>query len=375
MKFVIKTVLNLTVSIINFELYKGNTVFDIIAPLDKVTSQFVNTLQDKIDLKTKPQGSLGLLESIAFKVALLQQTLEPRFIEPSVIIFAADHGIAEQGVSLFPQVVTEQMVLNFLQGGAAINCLSKQHNMKLKIVNAGVKANFDHIQNDNFINQPIALGTENFAKQPAMTELQCLSAINKGAEIVKQQHGLGCNVIGFGEMGIANTTSAAAIMAAILNLTGKECAGKGTGIDQQTISLKAQVIDDAIEKYQLGEADPLTILQTVGGFEIAMMVGAMLKAAEFSMLVLVDGFIASSAALVASEMHDDFLQYTQFCHQSDEQAHQLLLASMGATPLLQLGMRLGEGSGVAVAYPLLVSALTFLNEMASFADAGVSDSQ
>ncbi|WP_298941410.1 nicotinate-nucleotide--dimethylbenzimidazole phosphoribosyltransferase [uncultured Psychromonas sp.] len=350
-------------------------MFDIIAPLDKVTPQFVNALQDKIDLKTKPQGSLGLLESIAFKVGLLQQTVEPVFSEPSVIIFAADHGIAEQGVSLFPQVVTEQMVLNFLQGGAAINCFSKQHDINLKIVNAGVKANFDHIQHEHFVNSPIALGTENFAQQPAMTQEQCLTAINKGADIVNQQHQLGCNVIGFGEMGIANTTSAAAIMAAILNLTGQECAGKGTGIDQQTVSLKAQVIDDAIKKYQLTEAEPLTVLQTVGGFEIAMMVGAMLKAAELSMLVLVDGFIASSAALVASEMHDDFLQYTQFCHQSDEQAHQLLLTSMSATPLLKLGMRLGEGSGVAVAYPLLVSALTFLNEMASFADAGVSDSQ
>lgn len=348
-------------------------MFDIIAPLDKVTSEFVETLQTKIDLKTKPRGSLGLLESIAFKVGLLQQTLEPTFIKPSIIVFAADHGIAEQGVSLFPQVVTEQMVLNFLNGGAAINCFSGQHNIDLKIVNAGVKANFDHIKNENFINQPVGLGTEDFSQQAAMTKQQCLTAINKGADIVKQQHQLGCNVIGFGEMGIANTTSAAAIMSAILNLTGQECAGKGSGIDQQTIALKAKVVDDAIKKYQLNDTDALTVLQTVGGFEIAMMVGAMLQAAELSMLVLVDGFIASSAALVASEMHDDFLQYTQFCHQSEEQAHQLLLTSMGATPLLNLGMRLGEGSGVAVAYPLLVSSLTFLNEMASFADAGVTD--
>lgn len=348
-------------------------MFDIIAPLDKVSCEFVNALQSKIDLKTKPQGSLGLLESIAFKVGLLQQTLEPTFNKPSIIIFAADHGIAEQGVSLFPQVVTEQMVLNFLSGGAAINCFSGQHNIDLKIVNAGVKADFDHIKNENFINLPVGLGTEDFSQQAAMTKQQCLSAINKGADVVKQQYELGCNVIGFGEMGIANTTSAAAIMSAILNLTGQECAGKGTGIDQQTIALKAKVVDDAIKKYQLNDVDALTVLQTVGGFEIAMMVGAMLQAAELSMLVLVDGFIASSAALVASEMHDDFLQYTQFCHQSEEQAHQVLLTSMGATPLLNLGMRLGEGSGMAVAYPLLVSALTFLNEMASFADAGVTD--
>ena len=348
-------------------------MFNITAPLDKVSSEFVNTLQSKIDLKTKPQGSLGLLESIAFKVGLLQKTLKPTFIKPSIIIFAADHGIADQGVSLFPQVVTEQMVLNFLSGGAAINCFSRQHDIDLKIVNAGVKANFEHIKNQHFINRPVGFGTEDFSQQAAMTKQQCLTAINNGAEIVKQQFEQGCNVIGFGEMGIANTTSAAAVMSAILNLTGQECAGKGTGIDQQTITLKAKVVDDAIKKYQLNDADPLTVLQTVGGFEIAMMVGAMLQAAELSMLVLVDGFIASSAALVASEIHDDFLQYTQFCHQSEEQAHQLLLTSMGATPLLNLGMRLGEGSGVAVAYPLLVSALGFLNEMASFTDAGVID--
>jgi len=348
-------------------------VFNIIAPLDNVTPEFVDSLQEKIDLKTKPQGSLGLLETIAFNVALIQQTLTPHFTKPSVLVFAADHGIAEQGVSLFPQVVTEQMVLNFLQGGAAINCFSKQHNIDLKIVNAGVKANFDSVKNAHFINKPVALGTQNFAKQAAMSKEQCLQAIKQGAELVKQQHAQGCNVIGFGEMGIANTTSAAAIMAAVLQLTGSECAGKGTGIDKATVLIKAKVIDDAIEKYHLADADALTILQTVGGFEIAMMVGAMLQAAELSMLVLVDGFIASSAALIASEMDDNFLLYTQFCHQSEEQAHQVLLSAMGAEPLLTLGMRLGEGSAVALAYPLLVSALTFLNEMASFADAGVSD--
>jgi nicotinate-nucleotide--dimethylbenzimidazole phosphoribosyltransferase len=350
-------------------------VFNIIAPLDKVTPEFVESLQDKIDLKTKPQGSLGLLETVAFNVALIQQTLTPDFSLPSVLIFAADHGIAEQGVSLFPQVVTEQMVLNFLRGGAAINCFCHQHNIDLKIVNAGVKANFEDVSNTHFINTPIALGTQNFAKQPAMSKEQCLQAIKQGAALVKQQHAQGCNVIGFGEMGIANTTSAAAIMAAVLQLTGKDCAGKGTGIDNTTVALKAKVIDDAIAQYQLADADALTILQTVGGFEIAMMVGAMLQAAELSMLVLVDGFIASSAALIASEMDDNFLLYTQFCHQSNEQAHQVLLNAMGAEPLLNLGMRLGEGSGVAVAYPLLVSALTFLNEMASFADAGVSEGE
>ena len=349
-------------------------MFDIISPLNKVSSEFVHSIQDKIDMKTKPQGSLGLLEGVAFKVALLQQTLTPKFVKPSVIIFAADHGVADEGVSLFPQVVTEQMVLNFLNNGAAINCFSNQHDIELKIVNAGVKANFDNITNSHFINAPVASGTRNFVKQQAMTKEQCLAAINKGADIVKAQFDAGCNVIGFGEMGIANTTSAAAIMSALLGLTGQESAGKGSGVDDATVLTKAKSIDIAIEKYQLNTSDPLTVLQSVGGFEIAMMVGGMLKAAELSMLVLIDGFIASSAALVASEMNENFLQYTQFCHQSEEQAHKRLLAKMDAKPLLSIGMRLGEGSGVTVAYPLLVSAMTFLNEMASFADAGVSDS-
>jgi len=353
---------------------KETSVFDIISPFDKVTPEFVQQIQEKIDMKTKPQGSLGLLEKIAAKVALLQQSLTPSLRHPNVIVFAADHGIAEQGVSLFPQVVTEQMVLNFLNNGAAINCFSNQHNIQLKIVNAGVKANFEHINDAHFINAPIAQGTYNFVEQPAMTKQQCLAAINKGAEVVKAQFDQGCNVIGFGEMGIANTTAAAAIMSAILGLTGQESAGKGSGVDDATVSIKAQAIDTAIEKYQLNSSDAFTVLQSVGGFEIAMMVGGMLKAAELSMLVLIDGFIASSAALVASEMNANFLHYTQFCHQSEEQAHQRLLAKMQATPILSIGMRLGEGSGVTVAYPLIVSALTFLNEMASFADAGVSDS-
>lgn len=349
-------------------------MFNICPPLENVSESFVAALQEKIDFKTKPLGSLGLLEDVAFKIALLQQTLTPAIHKPSVIIFAADHGVAEEGVSLFPQEVTQQMLFNFFADGAAINCFSKQHGLILKIVNAGVKANFDEVNNAHFINQPIALGTHNFAQQAAMSKEQCLEAIKRGAEVTQQQHAQGCNVIGFGEMGIANTTSAAAIMSALLDLSGQQCAGRGTGLDEASVLIKASVIDAAVDKYQLHNKDALSVLQTVGGFEIAMIVGAMLKAAELSMLVLVDGFIASSAALVASKMEGDFLQYTQFCHQSEEQAHQRLLASMGATALLNLGMRLGEGSGVAVAFPLIVSAVTFLNEMASFTAAGVSDS-
>lgn len=348
-------------------------MFDIISPKAKVAESFLQQIQDKIDNKTKPLGSLGLLEQVAAKVALIQNSLAPKLLKPTIVVFAADHGVAEEGVSLFPQEVTEQMVLNFLNGGAAINCFSNQHQIQLNIVNAGVKADFSKIQKQNFINLPIATGTCNFAKQKAMTQAQCLEAINKGADVVEQHFNQGCNVIGFGEMGIANTTSASAIMAALLNLSGQQCAGRGTGLNQGGVSCKAEVINQALSMHQLTDAEPLEILQAVGGFEIAMMVGAMLKAAELSMLVLVDGFITSSAALLANAIDKNFLEYSLFTHQSQEQAHQVMLEHLQVTPLLNIGMRLGEGSGAAVAYPLVVSAITFFNEMASFSDAGVSE--
>jgi len=268
--------------------------------------------------------------------------------------------------------VTEQMVLNFLSGGAAINCFSRQHGLDLNIVNAGVCCDFSGVKDEKFINKPIAQGTNNFLIAEAMSELQCQQALQSGADIVLAKFNAGCNVIGFGEMGIANTTSAATIMAGILNMSGETCAGRGTGLDKEGVSLKAKVVDQAIDFHKLKTASALEVLQKVGGFEIAMMVGAMLKAAELSMLVLIDGFICSTAALVASRINENFLDYTQFCHQSNEQAHQLLLADMDAQPLLNIGMRLGEGSGVAVAYPLVVSAVNFFNEMASFTEAGVS---
>lgn len=348
-------------------------MFSIKELANKSSDEFSQQVAQKIDLKTKPQGSLGQLEKVASKIAHIQQTLTPSLEKPCVVIFAADHGIADEGVSLFPKEVTEQMVLNFLAGGAAINCFSRQNGLHLSIVNAGVCCDFSGIEQENFINKPIAKGTHNFLSAAAMSEQQCQQAIEQGAQIVVDKFNEGCNVIGFGEMGIANTTSAATIMAALLNLTGECCAGRGTGLDPKGVALKASVIDQAIELHQLKSASAMQVLQKVGGFEIVMMVGAMLKAAELSMLVLVDGFICSAAALAASRLDENFIDYTQFCHESNEQAHQLLLKELGVQPLLNLGMRLGEGSGVAVAYPLVASAINFFNEMASFSDAGVAE--
>lgn len=350
-------------------------MFNINSLTQQLSTSFLSAVQQKIDLKTKPQGSLGLLEPLAAKVAKVQSSLTPSLNMPCVLIFAADHGIADEGVSLFPKAVTEQMVLNFLAGGAAINCFSRQNGLELTIVNAGVCSDFAGIEHPNFINKPIAKGTNNFLTTAAMNEKQYQQALQQGADIVLSKHNAGCNVIGFGEMGIANTTSAAAIMSALLDLSGASSAGKGTGVDEAGVLLKANVIDQAIALHQLKTASAAQVLQKVGGFEIVMMVGAMLKAAELSMLVLVDGFICSVAALAASKIEPNFIEYTQFCHQSNEQGHQILLAEMDVQPLLNLGMRLGEGSGIAVAYPLVVSAVSFFNEMASFADAGVSESE
>jgi len=347
-------------------------VFSINSLKQKSSTSFSSDVQKIIDLKTKPLGSLGMLEDIASKIAHIQHSLSPTLNKPCMLIFAADHGIADEGVSLFPKEVTEQMVLNFLEGGAAINCFSRQHQLDLNIVNAGVCADFT-TTDEKFIDVPIAKGTHNFLTSEAMTEDQCLAALKKGGEIVKQKFDAGCNVIGFGEMGIANTTSAAAIVSALLSLSGEICAGRGSGLDEKGVSLKARIVDQAVEFHQLKGANALKVLQKVGGFEIVMMVGAMLKAAQLSMLVLVDGFICSAAALAASKININFLDYTQFCHQSNEQAHQLLLKDMNAEPLLNLGLRLGEGSGVTIAYPLIVSAVNFFNEMASFEDAGVSE--
>ncbi|MCE2571578.1 nicotinate-nucleotide--dimethylbenzimidazole phosphoribosyltransferase [Motilimonas eburnea] len=339
--------------------------------ISALESQLDEVIQSCLDNKTKPQGSLGKLESLAFQICRIQQTLTPELNKPQMLVFAADHGVVAEGVSLFPQNVTVQMVLNFIAGGAAINCFCRQHGIEFRVVNAGVNG---VLPEDNaLINASIAPGTANFAKQPAMTLAQCEQALLKGAELVADRHQRGANVIGFGEMGIGNTTSAAAIMAKLLKLPAEECSGAGTGLNKAGVEQKTKVINRSLKRLKGTKLTPQQVLAELGGFEIAMMCGAMLKAAELKMVVLVDGFIASSAALVASKMEPYFLQYAVFCHKSKEQGHKKMLKAMGVDALLDLDMRLGEGSGVAVAYPLLVSAINFINEMASFESAGVDN--
>ncbi|OGX91319.1 nicotinate-nucleotide--dimethylbenzimidazole phosphoribosyltransferase [Hymenobacter coccineus] len=327
----------------------------------------------KIDTKTKPLGALGQLEALAQQVALVQQTLTPQLRQPHVLVFAADHGIAQAGVSQYPPEVTHQMVRNFAGGGAAINVFCRQNGLGLTIVDAGVRGSFADLPAVR--DEKIAEGTHNFAQGPAMTAAQCADALARGARLADELHAAGGNVLGVGEMGIGNTSSAAVLMHVLTGRPLAECVGRGTGLDAAGLARKLAVLTQAVGAHPavVDAADPLAVLATFGGFEIAQMAGALLRAAEHRMLLLIDGFIASAALLVAARLAPEILAYCVFCHESDEQGHRLLLAELGGRPLLRLGLRLGEGTGCALAYPLVQAAVNFLNEMASFESAGVSD--
>lgn len=327
-------------------------------------------IQAKIDLKTKPLGALGALEKLAFKIASVQNSLSPELLDPHIIVFAASHGIAAQGVSAYPSEVTPQMVLNFIGGGAAINVFTRQHGIKLMLVDAGV--DYDFGKNEKLIDAKINFGTKNFLTEPAMTADECRQCLEKGAELVRNVYDQGCNVIGFGEMGIGNTSAASVIMSRLLGIDIAECVGKGTGLSQAQLANKIEVLSSALKHHQQVSNNPQALLATFGGFEMAMMCGAMQEAARLGMLVLVDGFIASVSYLCAFKMDCSIQRNAVFCHRSDEKGHHILLETLEADAILKLDMRLGEGTGCALAYPLLQSAVAFLNEMASFESAGVS---
>ncbi|MGZ5051311.1 MAG: nicotinate-nucleotide--dimethylbenzimidazole phosphoribosyltransferase [Methylobacter sp.] len=331
-------------------------------------SKLSTALQAKIDQKTKPLGSLGQLEALALQIGLCQDSLTPSLNKPCIIIFAGDHGIVEAGVSAYPQTVTAQMVNNFLAGGAAISVFARQHGIELLIADAGVNA--DLAPHPKLINAKIGKSSRNFLNEAAMTVEERELAMQAGADLVLHQHQNGCNCIGFGEMGIGNTSAAAVIMHRLTGLSLVRCVGRGTGLNDGQLQHKVVVLQRALNKHK-DVIEPLDVLATFGGFEVAMMVGAYLKAAELGMIILVDGFIASAALLVASKLYPHVLDYCVFSHVSSEQGHQALLSQFNAKPLLNLDLRLGEGSGIALAYPLVQSAIRFLNEMATFDEAGV----
>lgn len=329
-------------------------------------------LQAAVDSKTKPLGALGRLEALAVQIGLIQNTEAPQLIRPVMVVFAADHGIAHAGVSAYPQAVTAQMVLNFVAGGAAVNVFCRQHGFALEVVNAGVAAPLWAGDTPGLVDAPIGLGTRDFAQQPAMTAEERDRAMALGAQRVAHHAALGSNVIALGEMGIANTASAACLMARLCDLPVAQCVGRGTGLDDAGLARKRAVLEAAMARHAQVKA-PLDVLACFGGFEVAAMVGAVLEAAQRRMVILVDGFIATAAVLVAARVAPGVLRYCVFGHVSDERGHRALLEVLDARPLLSLSLRLGEGSGAVLAYPLVVSAVAFLREMATFASAGVSE--
>lgn len=326
-------------------------------------------LKFKIDNKAKPTGSLGILEKLAQQIGELFQTLEPKINQPNMVVFAADHGIAQHGVSAYPQDVTRQMVTNFLEGGAAINVFCKQNNIKLSIVDAGV--NYDFSPNANLISAKIAKGTQSFLHGPAMSAAELERCFSKGATVVDAIAKTGSNCIGFGEMGIGNTSTASVLMSIITKIPLEDCVGLGTGVSDAKLIQKQMILKKAIDNYQ-GSMDLDSQLAYFGGFEIMQMASGMLAAYENNMLILVDGFICSVAFLIAHQKNPKIIKNAIFCHCSAEQAHVKLLDFLEVQTVLQLGLRLGEGTGCAIAFPIIQSAVAFLNEMASFESAGVN---
>jgi nicotinate-nucleotide--dimethylbenzimidazole phosphoribosyltransferase len=334
-------------------------------------------LHSTLDNKTKPQGSLGRLEDLALKIGLILGTTTPVLEAPQMVVFAGDHGLTARGISAFPSDVTWQMVENFLAGGAAVSVLSKQNGIALTVVDCGVKHDFlaglpAGATRPGLQVRKVAgaeSGTADASVGPAMTAAQCAAAIAQGRELVRELPG---NALLLGEMGIGNTSAASLILARVAGLDISVCTGAGTGLDAPAVQRKTEVLREVLAKHADAVA-PLEVLAAMGGFEIATMVGAVLQAADERRVIVVDGFIASSAVVVANALQPLVLQRCVFAHRSGERGHEFMLQHLGVQALLDLGLRLGEGSGAALAWPLLQSACTILREMASFASAGVSE--
>lgn len=326
-------------------------------------------ITEKINLKTKPQAALGRLEALALQIGLVQNSLNPQLRHPAILIFAADHGIAASGVSAYPSAVTVQMVRNFLEGGAAINVFCRQHGITLQVIDAGI--DFDFESHERLIPAKAGMGTRNFLHEEAMTDAQLQDCFKQAAALVSQQAEKGCNIIGFGEMGIGNTSSASMLMSCLTGLPLAMCVGRGTGLDDEQLKHKLNILTQAKENHSV-PANVFDALKCFGGFEIAQMCAGMLQAYKHDMIIMVDGFIASVAYLCAVSINPSLHLNSIFCHESDEQGHKNLLEYLNAKPLLNLSMRVGEGTGCAMAYPLIESAVRFLKEMASFESAGVS---
>lgn len=335
--------------------------------IDDIADDRLGTrLQHLIDHKTKPLGSLGQLERLALQIGQILGNEAPMLQRPQLVVFAADHGLAARGVSAYPSDVTWQMVENFLAGGAAVSVLARQHQIDLTVVDCGVRHDF--APRPGLVERKIAPATADMLEAPAMTLTQCQTALDNGVSLVK---GLPGNALLLGEMGIGNTSAASLLLSRLAGIDIEHCTGAGTGLQAEALARKIGILKAVLARHPDTDS-PFSVLATLGGFEIATMVGAVLQAAAERRVILVDGFIASSAVLVASAMAPHVLQRCVFAHRSGERGHALLLAHLQVKPLLDLELRLGEGSGAALAWPLLLSACAILREMASFESAGVS---
>jgi nicotinate-nucleotide--dimethylbenzimidazole phosphoribosyltransferase len=339
--------------------------FNILSPEKRI----VPYLTEKIDNLTKPKGSLGRLEELAIQIGTIQETLTPTLSKPYHIIFGGDHGIVAEGVSYSPAEVTPQMVFNFMEGGAGINFLARQHNINMKVVDSGINYDFEGLE--RLIDLKVRKGTRNYLHEKAITPEEFDLCIERGDQVVQDCFDEGCNIISFGEMGIGNTSSSSIWMSLFTGIPLEQCVGAGSGFDSDGVKRKYTVLKQALDNYT-GDGSVVDILCHFGGYEMVMAVGGMLQAAELKMVILVDGFIMTNCVLAASKLHPEILEYCIFGHQGDEAGHKYVLTHLGAKPLLNFGMRLGEGTGALCAYPLIDSAVRMINEMSTFKHANVT---
>ena len=356
-----------------------NKIEKFTADIEPVDQGWISKALERQNNLTKPPGSLGTLEEIACRIAAIQKTLSPRVDHKRIVVFAADHGVTEEGVSPYPGEVTAQMVANFLRGGAAINAIAGVARAQVVVVDIGVKSPIPAVDGPDrsiqFIRKPVRAGTRNFMKQPALTEQETLAAIEIGYEIAEESKRVGVNLIGLGEMGIGNTTVAAAIASALTGLRSARVTGRGTGADDDILARKRLVVEEALRIYAPNQADPLSVLQVFGGLEVAGLVGVCLGAAAARIPVVIDGFITTAGAALAVRMCPASADYMFAGHLSVEPGHLVLLQMIRRHPMLDLGMRLGEGTGAALAMNIIEAAVRSFVDMATFETAGVSGKQ
>ena len=341
----------------------------LLSGIRPVSGEFAGPAQKRLDSLTKPLGSLGRLESIAKSLALIYGTLDIRTSRKVIFTFAADHGIADEGVSLYPRSVTGQMLLNFLSGGAAVTVLARQSGADVRVIDAGV---LEAVPDSRLISKRIGPGTKNFMNEDAMSPADAVRSIEEGAGVFLDEHARqSIHVAGVGEMGIGNSSSAAAVLCALLNRSPAQIAGRGTGLDDARLAGKIRVIERALDRRQPDRKNPMDVLSKVGGFEIGEMAGCFLAGAAKKTAMLVDGFISTAAAVIAIKMSPAVRDFMFFSHCSAEGGHALVLRDLGVKPVLDLEMRLGEGSGAAVAMHVLDCAAAMFTQMATFDSAGV----